>query len=58
MANDVEYPIVILNLILTSACSSDGWPMCNFQEYIYGPKSHWPEDEELLEIKAGRKELP
>ena len=25
----------------------DGWPACDFKEYIYGPRSHWPTEEEV-----------
>ena len=25
----------------------DGWPSCDFNEYIYGPRSHWPTEEEV-----------
>lgn len=38
--------------------SSDGWPLCDFQEYIYGPKSLWPSMEEVEEFNAGTKKWP
>ena len=28
----------------------DGWPACDFNEYIYGPRSHWPTEEEVREF--------
>ena len=33
----------------------DGWPACDFNEYIYGPRSHWPTEEEVIEnLRVGR----
>ncbi|KAG2598158.1 hypothetical protein PVAP13_5KG218898 [Panicum virgatum] len=36
----------------------DAWPACDFNEYIYGPKSHWPTEEEVREFESGKKPWP
>jgi len=36
----------------------DGWPACDFNEYIYGPRSHWPTEEEVREFESGKKPWP
>uniref|UniRef100_A0A0D9VXB8 Zinc finger GRF-type domain-containing protein n=1 Tax=Leersia perrieri TaxID=77586 RepID=A0A0D9VXB8_9ORYZ len=36
----------------------DEWPMCDFQEYIYGPKSFWPTDKEVRLFKTGKTHWP
>ncbi|KAG2563758.1 hypothetical protein PVAP13_8KG367902, partial [Panicum virgatum] len=37
---------------------SDGWPTCDFNEYIYGPRSHWPTEEEVRDFESGKKPWP
>ena len=36
----------------------DGWPACDFNEYIYGPRSHWPTEEEVRDFESGKKPWP
>ena len=36
----------------------DGGQICDFQEYVYGPKSHWPTDAQIEEYNSGREEWP
>ena len=37
----------------------DGWPLCDFQEYIYGPKSHWYyTEEQIKEFESGKEKWP
>ncbi|KAG2606704.1 hypothetical protein PVAP13_4NG211963, partial [Panicum virgatum] len=36
----------------------DEWPACDFNEYIYGPRSHWPTEEEVREFESGKKPWP
>ena len=37
----------------------DGWPLCDFQEYIYDPKSHWYyTEEQVKEFESGKEKLP
>jgi hypothetical protein len=31
----------------------DGWPLCDFQEDIYGPKSHWSLEEDVQAFESG-----
>ena len=35
-----------------------GFPSCDFEEYNYGPKSHWPSEYEFAEFQAGIKPWP
>jgi hypothetical protein len=35
-----------------------GFPACDFEEYIYGPKSHWPSENEAIEFATGNKPWP
>ena len=35
-----------------------GFPSCDFEEYNYGPKSHWPSEYEFAEFEAGIKPWP
>jgi hypothetical protein len=35
-----------------------GFPSCDFDEYNYGPKSHWPFEYEFAEFEAGIKLWP
>ena len=35
-----------------------GFPSCDFEEYNYGPKSHWPSDYEFAEFEVGIKPWP
>lgn len=32
--------------------------MCDFQEYIYGPKSHWPTVEQMEKYKLEKERMP
>ncbi|KAF8671276.1 hypothetical protein HU200_049985 [Digitaria exilis] len=32
----------------------DGWPVCQFNEYVQGPRSVWPSDEEVRAYEAGQ----
>ncbi|CAO2043780.1 unnamed protein product, partial [Urochloa humidicola] len=36
----------------------DGWPLCDFQEYIYGPKSRWPTEEKIQAFETGKEIWP
>ncbi|KAJ1265192.1 hypothetical protein BS78_08G060400 [Paspalum vaginatum] len=36
----------------------DGGQIYDFQEYVYGPKSHWPTDAEIEEFNSGTKKWP
>jgi len=37
----------------------DGWPLCDFQEYIYGPKINWYyTEEQIKEFESGKKKWP
>ncbi|KAG2565784.1 uncharacterized protein LOC120681073 [Panicum virgatum] len=36
----------------------DGWSACEFNEYIYGPRSHWPTEKEVREFESGKKPWP
>jgi hypothetical protein len=35
-----------------------GFSACDFEEYNYGPKSHWPSQCEIIEFQAGIKPWP
>jgi len=35
-----------------------GFPSCDFEEYNYGPKSHWPSNYEFAEFEVGIKPWP
>jgi hypothetical protein len=35
-----------------------GFPSCDFEEYNYGPKSHWPSEYEFVKFQAGIKPWP
>ncbi|KAF8687822.1 hypothetical protein HU200_042761 [Digitaria exilis] len=36
----------------------DGWPVCQFNEYVQGPRSVWPSDEEVRAYEAGQAPWP
>ncbi|KAF8683655.1 hypothetical protein HU200_044583 [Digitaria exilis] len=36
----------------------DGWPVCDFNEYVQGPRSVWPSDEEVRAYEAGQTPWP
>ncbi|KAF8664877.1 hypothetical protein HU200_054190 [Digitaria exilis] len=36
----------------------DGWPVCQFNEYVQGPRSVWPSDEEARAYEAGQAPWP
>ena len=37
----------------------DGWPLCDFQEYIYVPKTHWYyTEEQIKEFESGKEKWP
>ncbi|KAF8724220.1 hypothetical protein HU200_021241 [Digitaria exilis] len=36
----------------------DGWPVCEFNEYVQGPRSVWPSDEEVRAYEAGQAPWP
>nr|TKW39043.1 hypothetical protein SEVIR_1G153900v2 [Setaria viridis] len=36
----------------------DGWPLCDFNEYIYGPKVMWPTEEQVWEFESGKAPWP
>ncbi|KAF8664788.1 hypothetical protein HU200_054511 [Digitaria exilis] len=36
----------------------DGWPVCEFNEYVQGPLSVWPSDEEVRAYEAGQAPWP
>ena len=35
-----------------------GFPSCDFEEYNYGPKSHWPSEYKFMEFEVGIKPWP
>ncbi|RCV37196.1 hypothetical protein SETIT_8G043500v2 [Setaria italica] len=37
-----------------SLTTHDGWPLCDFNEYIYGPKPMWPTEEQVREFESGK----
>ncbi|TVU05407.1 hypothetical protein EJB05_48568, partial [Eragrostis curvula] len=47
---------------LVGSVSETGWRLCDFQEYVYGRKSHWPVNEELKDLLQqyinGKEPLP
>ncbi|KAF8701332.1 hypothetical protein HU200_033662 [Digitaria exilis] len=36
----------------------DGWPVCQFNEYVQGPRLVWPSDEEVRAYEAGQAPWP
>ena len=37
----------------------DGWPFCDFQEYIYSPKINWYyTEEQIKEFESGKEKWP
>ncbi|KAF8666090.1 hypothetical protein HU200_053800 [Digitaria exilis] len=36
----------------------DGWPVCQFNEYVQGPRSVWPSDEEVRAYEVGQAPWP
>ncbi|KAF8752674.1 hypothetical protein HU200_011913 [Digitaria exilis] len=36
----------------------DGWPVCQFNEYVQGPRSVWPSDGEVRAYEAGQAPWP
>uniref|UniRef100_K3XXZ8 GRF-type domain-containing protein n=1 Tax=Setaria italica TaxID=4555 RepID=K3XXZ8_SETIT len=36
----------------------DGWPLCDFNEYIYGPMVMWPTEEEVREFESENAPWP
>ncbi|RCV10327.1 hypothetical protein SETIT_2G103500v2 [Setaria italica] len=36
----------------------DGWPLCDFNEYIYGPKAMWPTEEQVQDFESGKAPWP
>uniref|UniRef100_K4A197 GRF-type domain-containing protein n=1 Tax=Setaria italica TaxID=4555 RepID=K4A197_SETIT len=36
----------------------DGWPLCDFNEYIYGPMAMWPTEEEVREFESEKAPWP
>jgi hypothetical protein len=48
----------IYNVILATLFFCRGFPSCDFEEYNYGPKSHWPSEYEFAEFQAGIKPWP
>ena len=37
----------------------DGWPLCDFQEYIYSPKINWYyTEEQIKEFESGKEKWP
>ncbi|KAF8689868.1 hypothetical protein HU200_041500 [Digitaria exilis] len=36
----------------------DGWPVCDFNEYVQGPRLVWPSDEEVRAYEAGQAPWP
>ncbi|KAF8703720.1 hypothetical protein HU200_031804 [Digitaria exilis] len=41
-----------------AASIRDGFPLCDFQEYIYGPKSHWPTQEQIDAFESSKERWP
>ncbi|KAF8654915.1 hypothetical protein HU200_061344 [Digitaria exilis] len=36
----------------------DGWPVCQFNEYVQGPRSVWPSDKEVRAYEVGQAPWP
>nr|TKW09100.1 hypothetical protein SEVIR_6G070450v2 [Setaria viridis] len=36
----------------------DGWPLCDFNEYIYSPMAMWPTEEEVREFESRKAPWP
>lgn len=49
---------MVVWLRIDTWCTQDGWQICDFQEYVYGPKSHWPTEAEIEEYNSGVKKWP
>ncbi|KAF8780724.1 hypothetical protein HU200_001331 [Digitaria exilis] len=43
---------------MATARRRDGWPVCQFNEYVQGPRSVWPSDEEVRAYEAGQAPWP
>jgi hypothetical protein len=50
--------IHIITLYLQHYHFQGGFPACDFEEYIYEPKSHWPSENEAIEFATGNKLWP
>jgi hypothetical protein len=53
---------IVLNILthrgLIKFVVQDGWSLCDFQEDIYGSKSHWPSEEDVQAFESGEKPWP
>ncbi|CAO1947918.1 unnamed protein product [Urochloa humidicola] len=56
--NNVGVPPKFIPFFRCSLKTLSGWPRCDFNEYIYGPISHWPTEAEVLEFESGKKPWP
>ncbi|KAF8675232.1 hypothetical protein HU200_047902 [Digitaria exilis] len=43
---------------MAAARRRDGWPVCQFNEYVQGPRSVWPSDEKVRAYEAGQAPWP
>jgi hypothetical protein len=56
--SEVTCVIHIITLELQHYHFQRGFPACDFEEYIYGPKSHWPAEKEAIEFATRNKPWP
>ncbi|CAO1944808.1 unnamed protein product [Urochloa humidicola] len=56
--NNVGVPSKFIPFFRCSLKTLSDWPRCDFNEYKYGPKSHWPTEAEVLEFESGKKPWP
>ncbi|PUZ39834.1 hypothetical protein GQ55_9G374100 [Panicum hallii var. hallii] len=56
MTEEEKQDAIIMRVKNPPLCHcGDGWPLCDFNEYIYGPRSHWLMEEEVREFENGKK---
>jgi hypothetical protein len=55
-----KHILVIIWLIVINGCCAfqSGWPRCDFNEYIHGPRSEWPTESEVKEFESRTKPWP
>nr|TKW14172.1 hypothetical protein SEVIR_5G150000v2 [Setaria viridis] len=54
MRSNLGVPPKFTPFFRCSLTTHDGWPLCDFNEYIYGPKPMWPTEEQVREFEAGK----
>ncbi|GJN18436.1 hypothetical protein PR202_gb05599 [Eleusine coracana subsp. coracana] len=58
---ELEIPLEELSYIPFFRCAmigQDGWRLCDFQEYVYGPKPLWAEAGNIEDYITGKKDAP